>query len=97
VNPPDSPASGNLPYLLATTWPCRLIGNWPLPGTRTTQNTFLLVALYIKAWFAIQSGETHFQEICRVCYGVLTVCPPMRLSGLGSPETGDFGSLLSRC
>jgi hypothetical protein len=85
------------PTSLATWTDSRLVGNWPLPGTRTTQNTFLLVALFMNARFAIQFGLTHLLEICRVCYRVLAASQPMRLSRPGSPQTDDFGSLLSRC
>ncbi len=53
----------------------RLVGNWPLPGTRTTQNTFLLVALFMNALFAIQFGVTHIVEICRVFYRVILPHP----------------------
>jgi hypothetical protein len=31
----------------------RLVGNWPLLGTHATTNTFLLVALFVNALFAI--------------------------------------------
>lgn len=44
---------------------CRLIGNWPLAGTRTAQETLLPVALLINARFAIQFGVIHFLRICR--------------------------------
>jgi hypothetical protein len=74
--------------------PCR---KQALPGTRTTPNTFLLVALFMNARIAIQFGVTHFLEICGVCYRVFTASPPMRLSRPGSPQTDDFGSLLSWC
>ena len=35
-------------------------GNWPLPDTRTAQNMFLLVGLFLNAWFAMQSEVTDF-------------------------------------
>lgn len=35
------------------------------------QNPFLLVALFMNPWFAIQFGVTYFLEICRVSYRVL--------------------------
>ena len=66
------------------------VGNWPLPGTRTAQNAFLLVALFMNARLAIQFGVTHFLEIGRVCTRVLTASASMRLSRPGSPQTDDF-------
>jgi hypothetical protein len=73
------------------TWLCRrLVGSWPLPGTRTTQNTFLLAALFMDAWFVIQSGVAHFLKICRDRYRVLTVSAPMRGSRRGTPQTDDL-------
>jgi hypothetical protein len=43
----------------ASTWPyCRLAGSWPLPGRRTAQNAFSLVASMMNARCAIQFGVT---------------------------------------
>ena len=75
----------------------KLVGNWPLPGTRVTPNTYLLVASSMNARLAIQFGLSHFLEICRVCYRVFIASAPMRLSRPGSSQTDDFGSLLSWC
>jgi hypothetical protein len=42
------------PQTAITLTVCRLVGNWTLPGTRTAQNGFLLVGLFMNARFAIQ-------------------------------------------
>ena len=54
------------------------------------QNPFLLVALFMNPWFAIQSGVTPFPEICRVCHKVLTASPPMKPPTPGSPQADDL-------
>lgn len=63
--------------------PGKLVGNRPLLGTRTPPNTLWVVALFMSARIAIQFGLTHFLEICRGCYRVLTASPPMRISRPG--------------
>ena len=66
---PFSPAIScdQRPSVYQPTWlVSRLIGNWPLPGARTAQSTFLPVALFMSVRSATQLGATHFLEVCRV-------------------------------
>ena len=61
------------------------------------QNPFFLVALLMNPWLAPQSRVTQFPDVCNVCNRVSTASPALRAPRPGSPETDDYGPLLSRC
>jgi len=84
------------PQPVTTRTASRLVGDWPLPDTRASPNTYLRAALCMNARLTIQFGVSHFLEICGVWYRVFTASLPMRLLRLGSPQTRDVGPLLFR-